>query len=385
MVFGGLYVSGGIDPTYLALEPQVTVPFSNLLQGIWMEDAGPTGIAPLRVQKIALDDFQGVTAGIINIDPIQNPQITLSDGIPTNELTLNNNEINLVDNSITTTTTLTTSNLSQTTAGPTTITATIYDIITKTNSPTIPTIDQVLGAGNLATAKTQLFADGTGSNSSSLSASSLILQSTITLNNYHTNLGAGSAEFGDDDDGSTATISSQIPQFRLYGGSTGVVTQYNTQEINCNNTFAINTSQLSVGSELYMNSNLHLQSNNIYSVNNINLNTINGLSPTTIGLTWADFTGNNAYNNLPNQAYEVAQVGIYTRQLYNQFVLNNNGIYSAILDDQNLNFTYLPSGVNMVVQNGTIYTNGQDITLTANSSSSKINLNCAQLLINVVP
>ena len=40
MIFGNLYVSGGIDPTYLALEPQATTPFVGAatgLQGIWID------------------------------------------------------------------------------------------------------------------------------------------------------------------------------------------------------------------------------------------------------------------------------------------------------------------------------------------------------------
>jgi hypothetical protein len=78
-----------------------------------------------------------------------NPQITLSDGVTVNEVTLNNNEINLIDNSGTgTTTSFSTINLSQTTTGPTTITATWSDIINTTNTP--PTLADVLLNGNSA-------------------------------------------------------------------------------------------------------------------------------------------------------------------------------------------------------------------------------------------
>ena len=39
MIFGALYVSGGIDPTYLALEPKSIDPLPTGLYGIWVDDA----------------------------------------------------------------------------------------------------------------------------------------------------------------------------------------------------------------------------------------------------------------------------------------------------------------------------------------------------------
>lgn len=59
-----------------------------------------------------MDDFSGLTSGYIDINPTTNPQITLSDGLqPTelNLLTLNNNEINIIDNFINTNTNTNTS------------------------------------------------------------------------------------------------------------------------------------------------------------------------------------------------------------------------------------------------------------------------------------
>lgn len=159
-VFGNLYVEGGIDPTYLALTPQLSNPIPSGLDGIWIETGGS-----FRVQKMRLDDFSGSTPGYVDINPITNPQITLSDGgLPEiNVVTLNNNEILLNDFSGTgTTTSFTTSNLSQTTTGPTTITATWNNIINKANAGT-PTLDEVLTAGNN-------------------SANSIVLDNTITSN-----------------------------------------------------------------------------------------------------------------------------------------------------------------------------------------------------------
>jgi uncharacterized protein (DUF2345 family) len=152
MVFGGLYVQDGIDPTYLAFKPRPNVPFDDSLQGIWMERAGPTGIAPLRTQKMRLDDFYGNTAGYIDIDPIHNPQMTLSDGLVSerNVLTLNNNEVIFTDNSgiSNTTTSMTTTNLTQT-VGLISATTTWTDIITSANAGT-PNLQEVLLAGNIA-------------------------------------------------------------------------------------------------------------------------------------------------------------------------------------------------------------------------------------------
>jgi hypothetical protein len=147
MVFGNLLVTGGIDTTYLALTPQGSDPLPAGLDGMWIETGGS-----LRVQKMRMDDFSGTTAGYIDINPITNPQITLSDGItPTeiNVVTLNNNAILLNDFSGTgTTTSFTTTNLSQTTTGPTTISATWADIIS--GAASLNTLQKVLDAGSTA-------------------------------------------------------------------------------------------------------------------------------------------------------------------------------------------------------------------------------------------
>lgn len=97
-VFGNLYVEGGIDPTYLALTPQGSNPLSDGLEGVWIENGGS-----FRVQKTRLDDFSGTTSGFVDINPINNPQIVLSDGLTPREInvvTLNNNAILLNDNSL---------------------------------------------------------------------------------------------------------------------------------------------------------------------------------------------------------------------------------------------------------------------------------------------
>jgi hypothetical protein len=100
-VFGNLLVTGGIDPTYLALTPQTpgfTLPTG--LDGIWVENGGS-----LRVQTMRMDDFSGTSNGFIDLAPTNNPQITLSDGNTPeiNYITLNNNLISITDTSTTAT------------------------------------------------------------------------------------------------------------------------------------------------------------------------------------------------------------------------------------------------------------------------------------------
>ncbi len=183
MVFGKLYVQGGIDPTYLALTPQSSVPteLSPGLggDGIWIENGGA-----LRVQKMRMDNFLGASTKFIDLQPTLNPQVTLSDGLsPSTEVTLNNNEINLIDNSITTTTTFDTINLSQTKAGPTTISATWEDIINGVNAG-IPTYQEVLTAGNTAT---DLSANITGPdpiNFGNTTVKSTVNKRGIQINNF---------------------------------------------------------------------------------------------------------------------------------------------------------------------------------------------------------
>ena len=210
MVFGNLYVQGGIDPTYLALTPQGSNPLPAGLDGIWIETGGS-----FRVQETRLDDFSGTTPGYVNIDPISNPQITLSDGVtPTeiNVVTLNNNRILLNDYSGTgTTTSFTTTTLSQTTSGPTTISATWSDIIN--GAASLNTLQQVLTAGNTADNSIEL-TDGTQINQ--LQKTSIAI--TNPISNGSSSFSANGLNITTDDPGlssggvgvSTTSTSAQI-------------------------------------------------------------------------------------------------------------------------------------------------------------------------------
>ena len=55
MVFGNLYVEGGIDPTYLALTRQPSNPIPSGLDGIWIDASGS-----LNSSTITLDDGNGL-------------------------------------------------------------------------------------------------------------------------------------------------------------------------------------------------------------------------------------------------------------------------------------------------------------------------------------
>ena len=59
MVFGKLYVQGGIDPTYLAIEPLVTDPIPAGLQGIWVDDS--QNALHVKSNKITLNDATNTT------------------------------------------------------------------------------------------------------------------------------------------------------------------------------------------------------------------------------------------------------------------------------------------------------------------------------------
>ena len=66
MIFGALYVQGGIDPTYLALEPQSSGP-AGFTNPLWVDNSGN-----LRSDKILLQS--GIGTGVkLNANNIQYP------------------------------------------------------------------------------------------------------------------------------------------------------------------------------------------------------------------------------------------------------------------------------------------------------------------------
>ena len=100
IIFGKLYVQGGIDPTYLALEPLSSNPIPSGLNGIWMDSSGNA----LRSENI----YMNVTPdpASISLKPNNNQaQIGLSNGVnSTNNLTYDNIKLSSTSGLITKTT-----------------------------------------------------------------------------------------------------------------------------------------------------------------------------------------------------------------------------------------------------------------------------------------
>jgi hypothetical protein len=369
MVFGKLYVQGGIDPTYLALTPQSSVPTELSPElggdGIWIETGGA-----LRVQKMRMDDFSGANLPFIDLQPTKNPQITLSDGATpsaVNEVTLNNNEINLTDNSVSTTTTFDTINLSQTTIGVTG--ATWLDII---NAGIFgkPTYQKVLTAGNTAT---ELSANITGSTTGPLASGTLT--STVTKNgiqiysditpvsgwDYNTSLTIGS----DGGDFGRLTFGGQF--YDIAGQpSYNYTTTYDPNQINQAQNFA-------GGPNL---SNFLINTSGKLRIDAPNFQTIN--SPTTTGdaIVVPKIDNNNIYAFLDQegiQAYDKTISGNFNNSYF-----KNNGLFfgDIFLNEQysaDKNTTTLESITNST-KNETTPTS---VTITKAANTQLASMSCS--------
>lgn len=90
LVFGALYVQGGIDPTYLAFEPQASGP-TGFVNPLWVDNSGN-----LRSEKILLSH------GTTTTNTITNSSVTISDTSQQSFLTQFN--LNFFDGNSTTTT-----------------------------------------------------------------------------------------------------------------------------------------------------------------------------------------------------------------------------------------------------------------------------------------
>lgn len=140
---------------------------------------------------------------------------------------------------------------------------------------------------------------------------------------------------------------------------------------------------LTAGSTAFQDINMN--SNDINNVDNINVITINNLTPTTLGLTWADFTGTNANNNLPSLSYQVFNGSSTTNQYADKFDVNLSGFTTTI---NTTGMTLFDSGsatTTSYLSNNIQSTNGTAFTITAGFGASQpLNLECSQLNINSV-
>jgi hypothetical protein len=144
IIQGKLYVNGGIDPEFLALTPQSSAyQLPSGLNGIWVETGGS-----LRTNKMYIDN-PTIGTGNINIDPTNTTQIQLSDGVNL-RTDLNYGNISIYSQTTGEIVELEKNQVIYDPNGSTPISATWEDIINTTNTPVLPTLQQVLDTGSTA-------------------------------------------------------------------------------------------------------------------------------------------------------------------------------------------------------------------------------------------
>ena len=359
MIYGGLHVSGGIDPTYLALEPQSSTPFvggSIGLYGIWVDSLNGNA---LRSDNIYMN-VEPNTASIALVPDNNTGQIQLSDGATPEKTNF------LTYNSIT---------------------------ITDPTNPT-QTYNANYNAGGMGTSLVD-----TGANFS------------ITAN---VDYNGGLAYEYNDNAGNDTTISIKATnttgKIRCYnagisalapvdfeasvltlngnpiGGATPTLSQVLTAGNDATGASITNVNDIqlsSINGSVYPPAvagfDIVLLNGNNAGASNMDMN--------TIGLTWGDFTGSNAFTNLPSNAYSVDNgTGLFTDQTANAFratdtALNGYGELTATgmeIRDLNSSTSTTYNSNNLTIQNGTAYTITQ-------GSGQNINVNCGQFVVNGVP
>ena len=97
LIYGNLLVTGGIDPTYLALAPQISGP-AGFVNPLWIDSINGNA---LRSQNIYMDNPSGAgnTGAFISLIPDSTNQIILNDGSTPNALsnTINYSSMTLSD------------------------------------------------------------------------------------------------------------------------------------------------------------------------------------------------------------------------------------------------------------------------------------------------
>lgn len=154
-------------------------------------------------------------------------------------------------------------------------------------------------------------------------------------------------------------------EFKIYSDSNDP----STSNANLNaETININCGSLNVGG------NLNMSGLNIKAVNNINLNTINGLSP----LTWGDFNGINAYNNLPFNLYELNDnAGALSSLSINGLTIQNPNTSIQYFIGVNGNDLVIDNNIDRLLMGTTTATYWGDYSVGSNSViSQNVNGNC---------
>jgi len=153
LIFGNLLLTGGMDPTYLALEPQGTEPLG-LINPLWVDSLNNA----LRSQKIYMDNTTGTgnTGAYISLIPDNTNQIILNDGGTPNALSniINYSSMTLDDPANNTNNSVTSSSISITeTLGNITNSATFNPSnISNSQNDTTASTDQTstLGQGQIS-------------------------------------------------------------------------------------------------------------------------------------------------------------------------------------------------------------------------------------------
>jgi hypothetical protein len=145
------------------------------------------------------------------------------------------------------------------------------------------------------------------------------------------------------------------------------------------NSTIIRDDYIKIGNKSY---NTSINSGDLYC-NNVNLNTINGMTPTTIGLTWGDFTGTNAYNNLPSNQYQLDNgFSSRTTMVSNGLQINNlSSGYSGILSIIGTN-TFAMDSSNGVGALGDVNNNSNHTNLIVNDPHREIDINSVDIISN---
>ena len=359
--------------------------------------------------------------GLSNTNTLNNGSITIADN-STNQSFLNQFYFNIYDGASTTTTTY----------GHKQIAFTDYNVnntpfIIKSDNAVAPEVqfqnDASLGLNNIImnqpfpsyetiTLSNSIgnqnitIADGTG-NTSSLTLSGL----SNSTNGGITTLTAGNY-------GIQLNNVSTLDPLLIESIDTGITLQANQNvDITAPNGTYINTSSASTGdgtihsayvytdalqsqsgSSIVCNSDFDMNNNNIGQVGNINLNTINGMSPTTIGLTWAnildqnlawtqlgtsgygfnDYSGKTSYFNIDAVNFASTGYNSTLTPIYLQFT-NTSYSYSGYITTQGSNTFAFDSG-NGNLNMGDINDTQNKTKIQTNDAYKEIDLLCVDLL-----
>ena len=191
----------------------------------------------------------------------------------------------------------------------------------------------------------------------------------------------------------------------IIGASTGTtINFYNDIDTGANNYIKTDKIVSSQSGQVDFFSTISLNGKNIKAVDNIDLNTINGMSPTTIGLTWSDFDPNNAWSNLPSNQYGLnTYSGNSSFWQVNQFsIIDSNAGYSTYQNPSNFQISdgnngynayltlYGGAGSNTIALDtaqgnaiiGDVNGNQNKTFLLINDTHKEIDLNCVDLFVN---